>query len=73
MMQIQGTQSDFINSAIEKMPSFSQEIQTNNVLTKRILALKAKDGSNLANKLPEKKTKPIEENPTLKYSTQIMP
>jgi len=26
------------------MPNFSQEIQTNNVLTKRILALKVKDG-----------------------------
>ena len=72
-MQIQGAQTDFINSAIEKMPSFSQEIQTNNVLTKRILALKAKDGPDLTNKLPEKKPKPIEENPTLKYSTQILP
>lgn len=69
MMQIQGSQSEFINSAIEKMPSFSQEIQTNNVLTKRILALRAKDGPNLENKMPEKKK--IDENnlPQLKYAT----
>jgi len=33
-----------ITNALEKMPNFSQEIQTNNVLTKRILALKVKDG-----------------------------
>lgn len=51
------------------MPSFSQEIQTNNVLTKRILALRAKDGPNLENKMPEKKK--IDENnlPQLKYAT----
>jgi hypothetical protein len=36
--------SDFISAALEKMPNFSAEIQTNNVLTKRILALKVKDG-----------------------------
>jgi hypothetical protein len=34
----------FIAAAIEKMPNFSEEIQTNNVLTKRILALRVKDG-----------------------------
>jgi len=33
-----------IINALEKMPNFSTEIQTNNVLTKRILALKVKDG-----------------------------
>ena len=33
-----------ISNALEKMPNFSAEIQTNNVLTKRILALKVKDG-----------------------------
>jgi hypothetical protein len=37
-------QDEFIKLAIEKMPNFSEEIQTNNVLTKRILALKVKDG-----------------------------
>ena len=55
------------------MPSFSQEIQTNNVLTKRILALRAKDGPNLENKMPETKQKSIEENLSLKYATKIMP
>jgi len=33
-----------IQSSIDKMPSFSHEIQANSVLTKRILALKKKDG-----------------------------
>jgi hypothetical protein len=33
-----------ISNTLEKMPKFSAEIQTNNVLTKRILALKVKDG-----------------------------
>ena len=36
--------SELVGNAIEKMPNFSQEIQTNSVLTKRILALKVKDG-----------------------------
>lgn len=42
MMEVQGNNSkvEFISSALEKMPSFSQEIQTNNVLSKRIAALK---------------------------------
>ena len=35
---------ELITNALEKMPNFSSEIQTNNVLTKRILALKVKDG-----------------------------
>ena len=35
---------ELVSNAIEKMPNFSQEIQTNSVLTKRILALKVKDG-----------------------------
>ena len=35
---------ELISQALEKMPNFSSEIQTNNVLTKRILALKVKDG-----------------------------
>jgi len=55
MMDIQASKTDFINNALEKMPSFSQEIQTNNVLTKRILALRSKEGPNLENKMPEKK------------------
>lgn len=38
-----GESLSLIENAIEKMPSFSQEIQTNNVLTKRIMALKNKD------------------------------
>ena len=45
MQQSGDSQSiELIGNAIEKMPNFSQEIQTNNVLTKRILALKVKDG-----------------------------
>ena len=36
--------ADLVVNALEKMPNFSNEIQTNNVLTKRILALKVKDG-----------------------------
>lgn len=39
-----GEADAFIKGALEKMPNFSEEIQTNNVLTKRILALKVKDG-----------------------------
>ena len=39
-----GSNKELIQSALEKMPNFSTEIQTNNVLTKRILALKVKDG-----------------------------
>ena len=35
---------ELISQALDKMPNFSSEIQTNNVLTKRILALKVKDG-----------------------------
>lgn len=31
-------------NSLDKMPNFSSEIQSNNVLTKRILALKVKDG-----------------------------
>lgn len=38
-----GEGQQLIETAIEKMPSFSQEIQQNNVLTKRILALRQKD------------------------------
>lgn len=39
-----GEADAFIKGALDKMPNFSEEIQTNNVLTKRILALKVKDG-----------------------------
>ena len=35
---------ELISNALDKMPNFSAEIQSNNVLTKRILALKVKDG-----------------------------
>ena len=42
--QSRGESDAFIKGALEKMPNFSEEIQTNNVLTKRILALKVKDG-----------------------------
>jgi hypothetical protein len=38
-----GDSQSMIETAIEKMPSFSQEIQLNNVLSKRIMALKQKD------------------------------
>lgn len=34
---------DLVETAIERMPVFSQEIQANNVLSKRIMALKQKD------------------------------
>ena len=36
--------ASLIQSSIDKMPSFSHDIQANSVLTKRILALKKKDG-----------------------------
>jgi len=39
------------------MPNFSTEIQSNNVLTKRILALKVKGGLNIELKEAEKKMK----------------
>jgi hypothetical protein len=38
-----GDGQTMIETAIEKMPSFSQEIQQNNVLSKRIMALRQKD------------------------------
>ena len=44
MLDMQDSSDEFISSALDKMPNFSEEIQTNNVLTKRILALKVKDG-----------------------------
>jgi hypothetical protein len=37
-----------MRAALEKMPNFSSEIQTNNVLTRRILALKVKDGLHIS-------------------------
>lgn len=47
----------FIKAALEKMPNFSEEIQTNNVLTKRILALKVKDGFHINMKEAEQHLK----------------
>ena len=48
MLEIQSSADqetrDLISNSLEKMPNFSAEIQSNNVLTKRILALKVKDG-----------------------------
>jgi hypothetical protein len=46
MMEIQqtGDPEALIANALERMPNFSTEIQSNNVLSKRILALKQKDG-----------------------------
>ena len=44
MLSMQESSNEFISGALDKMPNFSEEIQTNNVLTKRILALKVKDG-----------------------------
>jgi hypothetical protein len=34
-------------NALDRMPNFSEELQTNNVLTRRILELKVKKGSNV--------------------------
>ena len=39
------------------MPNFSNEIQANNVLTRRILALKVKDGLHVSMEDAEKKMK----------------
>ena len=49
--------TNFIKGALEKMPNFSEEIQTNNVLTKRILALKVKDGFHINMKEAEAQLK----------------
>lgn len=44
MMEIQTKDPQgFISNALNRMPNFSEEIQTNNVLSKRIAALKSKD------------------------------
>ena len=43
-MSVDAETRELISQALEKMPNFSSEIQSNNVLTKRILALKVKDG-----------------------------
>ena len=44
LMEAGSEGAGLIQSSIEKMPNFSHEIQANSVLTKRILALKNKDG-----------------------------
>lgn len=44
----EGETEALIQAALEKMPNFSSEIQTNNVLTRRILALKVKDGIHIS-------------------------
>ena len=36
--------SQLVMNALEKMPNFSEDLQTNNVLTRRILMLKVKQG-----------------------------
>jgi|LauGreDrversion4_2_1035121.scaffolds.fasta_scaffold113783_2 hypothetical protein len=42
MMEIQQSNPDLIASALDRMPNFSEEIQSNSVLIKRIKALSAK-------------------------------
>lgn len=55
---LQQSESDIILNAIEKMPNFSHEIQSNSVLTRRIMALK-------------KKNKPEQEKPQITQKITI--
>jgi hypothetical protein len=55
---LQQSESDIILNAIEKMPNFSHEIQSNSVLTRRIMALK-------------KKNKPEQEKPQITQKIRI--
>ena len=54
-------------NALDKMPNFSEELQTNNVLTRRILELKVKKGFAINKEEAEKNMK----NDMKKYATNV--
>jgi hypothetical protein len=49
--------SELVMNSLDKMPNFSEELQTNNVLTRRILALKVQKGFAINNEEAEKSMK----------------
>jgi hypothetical protein len=49
--------SQLVMNSLDKMPNFSDELQTNNVLTRRILALKVQKGFAINNEEAEKSMK----------------
>jgi hypothetical protein len=49
--------STLVMNALDKMPNFSDELQTNNVLTRRILQLKVHKGFAINNEEAEKSMK----------------
>ena len=55
------------------MPNFSNEIQTNNVLTRRILALKVKDGLHIDMDEAEKKMKSDMNLATQAFQSDLKP
>jgi hypothetical protein len=54
-------------NALDRMPNFSEELQTNNVLTRRILELKVKKGFAINKEEAEKNMK----NDMKKYATNV--
>ena len=54
-------------NALDRMPNFSEELQTNNVLTRRILELKVKKGVAINKEEAEKNMK----NDMKKYATNV--
>lgn len=54
-------------NSLDKMPNFSEDLQTNNVLTRRILALKVKKGFAINQEEAEKSMK----HNMAKYTTNV--
>jgi hypothetical protein len=54
-------------NSLDKMPNFSEDLQTNNVLTRRILALKVKKGFAINQEEAEKSMK----QNMAKYTTNV--
>lgn len=59
--------SSLVMNALDKMPNFSDELQTNNVLTRRILQLKVQKGFAINNEEAEKSMK----QNMAKYTTNV--
>jgi hypothetical protein len=49
--------SELVMNSLDKMPNFSEELQTNNVLTRRILAMKVNKGFAINQEEAEKSMK----------------
>jgi hypothetical protein len=58
-------------NALEKMPNFNEELQTNNILTRRILALKVKKGFAINEEEAEKNMRANMKKYTTNVSTAL--